>query len=64
MKQPKPAMTKEEFKARWEKDEHGDGITNDEVAECAIAWGVNPHPRTSPIGKVIRAVVKASGAKS
>jgi len=32
-------MTKEEFKARWEKDDEGDGLTFDDVAECAREWG-------------------------
>lgn len=55
-------MTKEEFARRWDSDEHGDGITVDEVAECAQAWGLYATPRIHPIRTVTLAVVKASGA--
>lgn len=55
------AMTKEEFKRRWEKDDRGDGITFDDVAECAIAWGLFQTPRVHNISRVTNAVVKAAG---
>lgn len=58
------SMTKEEFARRWDKDDNGDGITFDEVAECAKAWGLFATPRIHPIHKVRDAVVKASGAKT
>ena len=32
-------MTPEEFKARWDSDEDGGGITYADIAACAIAWG-------------------------
>lgn len=38
-------MTKEEFKKRWESDENGGGITFDDIAECAISWGIDQTPR-------------------
>lgn len=56
------AMTKEEFKRRWEKDERGDGITNDECADCYVAWGLGSHPRCMEIDEIVKAVVKAAGA--
>lgn len=55
-------MTKAEFAQRWDKDDTGDGITMDEVAECAQAWGLYAIPRIHPIDVVREAVVQASGA--
>ena len=54
-------MTKAEFAERWEKDDNGDGITVDEVAECAVAWGLYHSPKIEPMDQVIAAVVKAAG---
>lgn len=56
-------MTKAQFAKRWDKDVYGDGITNDECAECYIAWGLGDNPRTLPIKTVVDRVVEASGAK-
>lgn len=56
-------MTKEEFKRRWEKDEYGDGITFDEIAECAQKWGLYRTPKTHPIADVVSAVVRAANCK-
>lgn len=33
------AMTKAEFKRRWESDPDGGGITFDDIADCAVARG-------------------------
>lgn len=54
-------MTREEFKARWEKDDNGDGLTFDDVAECAKEWGLYNTPRTHNILKVKEAVLKYAG---
>jgi len=59
----KTVMTKKEFKKRWNKDENGDGITFDDVAECAKEWGLFPKPRIHDQAKVTRAVLKAAGIK-
>lgn len=32
-------MTREQFKTCWESSEDGGGITYDDIADCAIAWG-------------------------
>ena len=56
-------MTKEEFKRRWEKDEHGDGITFDDVADCAKEWGLCSKPRIHDIHEVLKAVLKAANVK-
>ena len=53
-------MTKEEFKIRWESNEEGGGITFNEIAKCAISWGVNSKPKISPIDKVLYQVLKAA----
>ena len=58
------AMTRDQFAARWDKDEHGDNISVDEIAECAQAWGLYAAPPTHPIRVVLAAVVKESGAKT
>jgi len=56
-----PAMTKEEFKRRWESDDNGGGITFNDVADCAEAWGVCRTPRIHPINKVTDMVLKKAG---
>lgn len=56
-------MTKEEFKARWDSDDNGGGITNDDCADCAKAWGLFATPRIHPMEKVIAAVCKAAGVQ-
>lgn len=53
-------MTKEEFKTRWESSDDGGGITLNEIANCAIKWGINSRPKTSDINKVFYAVLKAA----
>jgi len=54
------AMTKEEFKKRWESDEHGGGITFDDIADCAVAWGIAAKPKIRPIGLIRYQVLKAA----
>ena len=58
------AMTKEEFRERWDSDENGGGITYDDIADCAKAWGLFATPRIHDIKKVRDAVVKAAGCKT
>jgi hypothetical protein len=58
----KKAMTKEEFRLRWDSNERGGGITGDDIADCAIAWGIDRSPRASPIELITKLVVAASGA--
>ena len=53
-------MTKEEFKARWESDDAGGGITYDGIADCAKAWGLFSTPRTQQINMVRYVVLKAA----
>lgn len=55
-------MTKQEFAKRWDSDDEGGGITFDDIAECVVAWGVCPHPRSRPVDEVAKLVVAASGA--
>lgn len=54
-------MTKEEFKKRWESDDSGDGITWDDIANCAISWGISSKPRTKPMDDIRYQVLKAAG---
>ncbi len=56
-------MTREEFKRRWELDDSGDGITFDDVADCAKAWGLYSTPRVCPIDKVTDAVLRFAGVE-
>jgi hypothetical protein len=58
------SMTKAEFAERWDSGDDGDGVTVDDVADCAKAWGLFATPRIHHIGTVLAAVVKASGAKT
>lgn len=57
------AMTKEEFRKRWESDENGGGITYNDCAQCAIAWGITDRPFTYAIDTIVKAVCKAAGIK-
>lgn len=54
-------MTKEEFKQRWESNDDGGGITFDDIADCAVAWGISRTPRTSRIDMVRYRVLAAAG---
>ena len=53
-------MTKTEFKNRWDSNESGDGITYDDIAECAKEWGLFKTPRIHDLHTVRAAVVKAA----
>ena len=57
------AMTKEEFKTRWEGGNDCGGITFDDIAECAVAWGLFSNPKTSQIDWVRYTVLRAAGTK-
>lgn len=54
-------MTKQEFKRRWESDANGGGITYDDIAECAKAWGISSRPRTESMSGVRYRVLLAAG---
>ena len=58
------AMTKEEFKKRWDGDDNGGGITYDDIAECAVAWGICARPKIMDIHVVRELVVKAAGCET
>lgn len=62
---PSPAapavMTKEQFRDRWNSDETGGGITFDDIADCAKAWGICSHPKILPITQVRDLVLEAAG---
>lgn len=53
-------MTKDEFKKRWESDENGGGICFDDIAECAIAWGISSKPRIRPMDIIRYQVLKSA----
>lgn len=52
--------TKEEFKRLWEANDNGSGITFDDIADCAKAWGISSSPRTRPIDEIRYQVLKAA----
>ena len=54
-------MTKDEFKKRWESNDNGGGITFNDIAECAVAWGVCSKPKVRPMDEVRYLVLKAAG---
>ena len=54
------AMTKEEFKKRWESDDSGGGITFNDVADCAVAWHIAATPRIRRIDVIRYQVLKAA----
>ncbi len=53
-------MTKPQFRERWALPEGG-GISNGDIADCAVAWGVCSQPRTKPIAEVLYEVLVAAG---
>ncbi len=54
-------MTKEEFKKRWESDDDGGGITYDDIADCAKAWGLFSQPRSCQMSYIRYQILKAAG---
>ena len=54
------AMTKEEFKTRWESDDAGGGISYDDIADCAVAWGISRTPKTRRIDVIRYQVLEAA----
>lgn len=54
------AMTKKEFRERWDGDDDGGGITFNDIADCAVAWGLYATPRIHDISEVRRAVLRAA----
>ena len=52
--------TKEEFKRLWEANKYGSGITYDDIADCAKAWGISSDPRTRHIDEIAYSVLKAA----
>lgn len=61
-KKPK-VMTPEEFKARWDSDDNGGGITYDDIAACAKEWGIAARPKTMAMDYVKALVLKEAGCK-
>ena len=57
-------MSPSEFKKRWESDERGGGITNDDCAECYVAWGLGTQPRCKQIKYIIDEVCRFAGVKN
>jgi len=55
------SMTKEEFKNRWEGDIQAGGINFNDIAECAVAWGLFSRPKTCRVDVVRYQVLKAAG---
>jgi len=54
-------LTKEEFKVRWEGDDNGGGINYDDIANCAVAWGISRTPKTRRIDVIRYQVLVAAG---
>ena len=52
--------TKEEFKRLWEANDDGSGITFNDIADCAVAWGISRQPKIHPIRKIRYQVLKAA----
>ena len=56
-------MTKEEFRTRWNSNDNGGGITFDDIADCAIAWGISARPKTRPMEEIRDKVLAAAGCE-
>lgn len=48
-------LSKEEFKRRW--GTNNPPITNNDCADCAVAWGLTQHPKSLPIQTVVHMVL-------
>ena len=55
------AMTKKEFKTRWESNDAGGGINYEDIADCAVAWGISRTPKTRRIDVIRYQVLEAAG---
>lgn len=55
--------SKEKFKELWEANGCGSGITYDDIADCAVAWGISECPRIRPIDDITYRVLKAADVK-
>ena len=53
-------MEKSVFKKRWESDKNGGGITFEDIADCAVEWGIATKPKTMEMGLVRYQVLKAA----
>ena len=53
-------FTREKFKELWEANSAGSGITFDDIADCAVAWGISYNPRLGPINEITYKVLKAA----
>lgn len=56
-----PAISKEEFKRRWESGPDGGGITFDDIADCAKDWHICACPRIHNIYEIRDKVLAAAG---
>lgn len=56
-------MTKAQFKKRWDSNEDGGDITFDDIAQCAVKWGLVQNPRMHRIDMIVNMVIKAAGCK-
>lgn len=54
-------MSQQEFKTRWDSGEDGGGINFEDIAECAISWGICSSPRIHRIEMIRYLVLKAAG---
>ena len=55
------AMTKKEFKTRWESGDDGGGINYGDIANCAVAWGISRTPKTRRMDVIRYQVLKSAG---
>ena len=55
------ALTRQQFKERWERDDIGGGITYEDIADCAAEWGLASNPKTMPMNRVLYMVAKEAG---
>ena len=53
-------MTKKQFKTRWESNDDGGGITFNDIAECAKAWGINNRPFVARMDEIRYTVLKTA----
>ena len=52
--------TKEKFKELWEANEQSSRLTFDDIADCAVAWGISSKPKIKPIQLIQYQVLKAA----
>lgn len=51
-------LSRQQFKQKWESSDDGGGITFNDIAECAVNWGLCLKPKTQNMNFIRYIVLK------